>query len=207
MNELRAAVAVGEEAGRALVGPLHWPSQRLRRVQDAGVFGIADVLHAEGAADIGGQDANLVIRHVEDLRQRHLVAGDALRRHLQREAFGRLVKGRQRHARLHRHHRHAGVDDVEFCHMRGGGKRRVDLGRIAIVIIERNVIRDVIIEQRRAGFCGLRGIGHGRQRLDVEFDGLRRIARLRQRFSDHEGHGIADKAHLVGHQRRTVRLQ
>ena len=200
-------MAVGQEAGRALVGPLHGAAQRLRRVQDAGVFGIADVLHAEGAADIGGQDANLVVRHVEDFRQRHLVAGDALRRHLQRETFGRLVKGGQRHARLHRHHGDAGVDDIELGHMRCRGERRVDLGAVAIVIIERNVVRDVIVEQRRAGLGGFRGIGHGGQRLDVEFDGLRRIARLRQRFRDHKGDGIADKAHLVGRQRRTVGLQ
>ena len=200
-------MAVGEEAGRALIGPFHRAAQRLCRVQDTGVFGIADVLHAEGAADIGGQDANLVIRHVEDFRQRHLVAGDALRGHLQREAFGRLVERRQRHARLHRHHGDAGVDDIEFCHMRGSGKRGVDFCAVAIVIIERDVVRDVIIELRRAGFCGLRGIGHGRQRLDVEFDGLRRIARLCRRFRDHEGDGIADKAHFVGRQRRTVGLQ
>ena len=58
---LRAALAVGEEAGRALVGPFHRTAERLRRVQDAGIFGIVDVLHAEGAADIGGQDADLVV--------------------------------------------------------------------------------------------------------------------------------------------------
>ena len=91
--------------------------------------------------------------------------------------------------------------------MRGSSKRRVDLGGVAIVIIERDVVRDVIVEQRRAGLGGFRGIGHGRQRLDVEFDRFRRVARLRQRFRDHEGHGIADEAHLVGRQRRAVGLQ
>ena len=33
VDQLRAALAVGQEAGRALVGPLHRPSQHLRRVQ------------------------------------------------------------------------------------------------------------------------------------------------------------------------------
>ena len=33
------------------------------------------------------------------------------------------------------------------------------------------------------------------------------VARLRQRLGHHEGHGIADEAHLVGHQRRAVGLQ
>ena len=67
VDELRAALAVGQEAGRALVGPFHRTAQHLRRVRDAGVFGIVHVLHAEGAADIGGENTNLVGRHVQDL--------------------------------------------------------------------------------------------------------------------------------------------
>ena len=56
--------------------------------------------------------------------------------------------------------------------MRGAGERGVDLGGVAIVIVERDVVRDVIVELRRAGLGGLRGVGHGGQRLDIEFDGL-----------------------------------
>ena len=176
-------------------------------MQDAGIFGIVDVLHAERAADIGGQDANLVVRHVEDLRQRHLVAGDALGRNLQRVALARLVVGRQRHARLHRHHGDAGIDDVELGDMRGAGECGLDLGGVAIVIVERDVVGDVIVELRRAGLGGFGGVGHGGQRLDIEFDGFGGVARLRQRLGDHEGYGIADEAHLVGHQRGAVGLQ
>ena len=91
--------------------------------------------------------------------------------------------------------------------MRCGRERRVDLGGVAIVIIERDVVGDVIVKQRRAGFGRFRGIGHGRQRLDVEFDRFSGIARLRQCFRDHEGHGIADEAHLVGRKRKAVGLQ
>ena len=207
MHDLRAAVAVGEEAGGALVGPFHRPAQHLRRVRDAGIFGIVHVLHAERAADIGGQDANLVVRHVQDFRERDLVAGHALGRHLHRKALAGLVVGRQRHAWLHRHHGDAGVDDIDLGHMRGCGKRRIDPGGIAIVIVERGVVGDVVIELRRARLCRFLGIGHGRERLDVEFDGLCGIARLRQRFGDHEGHGIADKAHFVRRQRHPVGLQ
>ena len=91
--------------------------------------------------------------------------------------------------------------------MRGAGERRIDLVGVAIMIIERDIVGDVVVKLRRAGFCRFRGIGHGRQRLDVEFDGFRRVARLRQRFRDHEGDGIADEADLVGRQRRAVGLQ
>ena len=47
MDQLRAALAVRQEAVGALVGPFHRAAQRLRRVQDAGIFGIVDVLHPE----------------------------------------------------------------------------------------------------------------------------------------------------------------
>ena len=167
MDDLGAAVAVGQKTGRALIGPFHRTAQRLRRVQDAGIFGIVDVLHAEGAADIGGQDADLVVRYIQDLRQRHLVAGDALGRNLQRIALVRLVEGRQRHARLHRHHGDASVDDIELRDMRGAVEGRVDPGGVAIVIIERDVVGDVLVKLRRAGLCRLRGIGHGGKRLNI----------------------------------------
>ena len=91
--------------------------------------------------------------------------------------------------------------------MRGTGEGRVDLRGVAIVIIERDVVGDVIVKLRRAGLCGFGGIGDGGQRLDVELDGFRGIARLRQRFGHHEGDGIADEAHLVGRQRMAVGLQ
>ena len=170
-------------------------------------FGIVHVLHAEGTADIGGENTNLVGRHVQDFCKAGLVAGDALGRNLQRETLAGLVVGRQRHARLHRDDGDAGVDDVELGHMRGGSKRRVDLRGVAIVIVERDVVGDVVVEQRRAGLGGFRSVGHGGQRRDIEFDGFSGIARLRQRFRDHEGHGIADEAHLVGRKRGAVGLQ
>ena len=91
--------------------------------------------------------------------------------------------------------------------MGGGGERRLDLVAVAVVIIQRDIVGDMVIELRRAGFCGFSGVGHGGQRLDVEFHGLCGIARLRQGFGDHEGQGVADKAHLVGRQRGAVALQ
>ena len=91
--------------------------------------------------------------------------------------------------------------------MGGAGEGRVDLGGVAIVIVQRDVVGDVIVELRRAGLGGFLGVGHGGQRIDVELDRFAGIARLRQRLGHHEGHGIADIAHLVGHQRHAVGLQ
>ena len=91
--------------------------------------------------------------------------------------------------------------------MRGAGKRSVDLGGVAIVIVERDIVGDVIVKLRRAGLGGFGGVGHGGQRLDVELDRFRGVACLRQRFGDHEGHGVADETHLVARQRMAVGLQ
>ena len=207
VDQLSAAVTVGQKAGRALVGPLHRAAERLGRMQDTDIFGIADILHAEGAADIGGENADLVVRHVEDLGQRRLVAGNALRGHLQRVALGLVVVMRQRHARLHRDDSHAGVDDVEPGHMRRLGEGRLDPGGVAIVIVERDIVRDVIVKLRCAGFCRFGRAGDGRKGLDVNLDCFCCIARPRQRFRHHDGNGIADEAHLVDGKRRPVGLQ
>ena len=129
------------------------------------------------------------------------VAGDALGRDLDGVALAGLVVGGERRARLHRHHGDAGVDDVEFGHMGGAGKSGLDLGGVAIVIIQRHIVGDVIVELRRAGLGGFRGVGDGGQGIDIEHHGFAGVARLRQRLGDHEGDGIADIAHLVGHQR------
>jgi hypothetical protein len=113
----------------------------------------------------------------------------------------------ERDAWLHRDHGNAGVDDVEPGHVGGAGEGRIDFGGIAIVIVEGDVVGDVIVKLRRAGPGGFGGIGHRRQRLDVELDRFGRVARLRHRFGHDEGEGIADIAHLVGRKRHAVGLQ
>jgi hypothetical protein len=166
-------------------------------MQDAGIFGIIEVLHPERAADIGGEDADLLRRYVENARHDRLVAGHALGRNLQRVALARLVVSPKRDARLHRHHGDAGVDDVELRHMRRAGEGRVDPGGVAVVIVERDVVGDVIVELRRAGFCGFLGIGDGGERLDIHLDGFGGVTCLGYRLRHHEGDGVADIANPV----------
>ena len=91
--------------------------------------------------------------------------------------------------------------------MGGGGESGLDLGGVAIVIIQRHVVWDVIVKLRRAGFCSLFGAGDGGQGIDIEHHRFAGIARLRQRLGHDEGYGVADIAHLVGHQRAAVGLQ
>jgi hypothetical protein len=91
--------------------------------------------------------------------------------------------------------------------MRGAGEGGFDFGGVAIVIIQRHVVGDVIVELRRARFCSLLGAGDRWQRIDIDHHGFPGVARLRQRLGNHEGDGIADIAHLVGHQRGAIGLQ
>ena len=71
--------------------------------------------------------------------------------------------------------------------MGGARKCRIDLGGVAIVIVERDVVGDVLVELRRAGLCRFRGIGHGGQRLDVDLDRFGGIACLRRGLRDDNG--------------------
>jgi hypothetical protein len=91
--------------------------------------------------------------------------------------------------------------------MRRLGEGVGDLGGVAKMIVQRHIVRDVIVELRRAGFCRFLGAGHGRQRVDIQHHGFAGVARLRQRLSHHKRHGVADKTHLVADQCGTVRLQ
>ena len=92
MNLLRPPMAVGQETGRALVSPFDGPVQDLGRMQDADVFRIVDVLHAERTPDIRRQQVNLLVRHLQDvLRKIGAVTGNALGRKLDRVALGGLV--------------------------------------------------------------------------------------------------------------------
>ena len=206
VDVLRTALTVGQEAGGAFVDPLHRTTEHFRGIQDAHVFGIVDVLHPERAADIGGEDAHLLVRQLHILGEVGAIARDALGRHLDRVVIGGLVVGRQTDARLHRHHGDAGVGDVEFRDMRRALEGGIDRSRITEVIVQRHVVRDVVVELRRAGLRRFRSVGDGGQFVDVEHDGFGGVACLRQRLGDDKGHGIADIAHLVGHQRHAIGL-
>ena len=70
---------------------------------------------------------------------------------MQGEAPAGLIVDADRRARLHGVDDHAAVDELEPRDMRGLGKSRRDLLAVAIMIVERDVVRRFLIEKRRAG--------------------------------------------------------
>ena len=203
---LRAAVMIGYETAGALVGPFHRTPQSAGGVQDADVFRIDRSLHAERAADLTGHHAHLVGGRAQDIHQRGLHAVDALARGIERPFAARRVVFADRGARLHGVDHHALIGGFKPRDVFGLGEGLGDLGGIAIVIIERDIVRHGIEDQRRAGLHRIGGLEHDRQRLDVDRDRLGGILGLRNGFRDDAGDRIADEAHLVAGERRSRRV-
>ena len=90
--------------------------------------------------------------------------------------------------------------------MRGGRKRGVDGGGVAEVIVERNVARNVVVQQRRARARGVFQADDGGERIDIDLDGFGRILGGEHGLGDHASDGIADVAHLVLGERAAPRL-
>ncbi len=202
-----AAVIVGQEAPGTFVGPFDRPAKRARGVQRADIFRIGAAFHAEGAADIAGHNANLLGRNVEQRGDCRAQAEHTLAADMQGEAPGcRIVFG-DRRTRLHGIDHDAAVDDVEAGDVGGAREGFGDLFAVAIMKIEWNVVRDIVIDARRV-VCGGRIQPHyRRQMIDVDRDGFGGVLGLHRGLRDDAGHRIADEAHLVGGERRARRLE
>ena len=67
LGDVIAAVGVGDETFRTLAGPLHRPVELARRPQTNDLLRIDEDLRAEAAADVGRDDAQLVLgRHADE---------------------------------------------------------------------------------------------------------------------------------------------
>ncbi len=80
-----------------------------------------------------------------------------------------------------------------FCLGKGLG----DFGRVAKVIVERDVVRHGIEHQRRAGLHRVRRLEHNGQRLDIERHRFGCVFRLCDRFRNDAGDGISDETDFV----------
>ncbi len=155
---------------------------------------------------MAGQHAELLGLDLEDVRHVGAQAEHPLRRRVQREAPGLAIILRERRARLHRVHHHAAVDELEGRDMRGLGESGRHLLAVAEMIVERDVARRLLVDERRARSRRLLGAHHRGQRIDIDLDRLGGVLGRERGLGDDAGDGIADEAHLVARQRRPRRL-
>ncbi len=90
-----AAVGVVHHALGARGDPLHRAAELLRRPHDEKIVGIGAALEAEAAADVRRDDADLVLRHMEDVADLHAHAVRVLRRRIERVLVGRAPHSRR----------------------------------------------------------------------------------------------------------------
>ena len=125
-RDVIAALIVGDETFRAILLPFHRPRDLAARPDHERMLGIDESLHAEAAADIGRDQAQLVLRQFQhDLGQRIAHEMRALGRGVERRAAAcRIVIG-DGVARLHGIDHDAVVEKVERDDVRRLGERGV----------------------------------------------------------------------------------
>ena len=198
-----AAVMVVEHALAAGGDPFHRPAQLARRPQHQHVVRERPALEAEAAADVGRHHADVVLRHVQHVRQLHAHAVRILRRGVERVEIVDRVVVADRDARLHRDRREPVVLDAQLDHVLGLGEGRVGRVLVAEHQAERDIaVRVVVPDLGRAVLGGVLEIDHRRQRLVLDLDQLGGVARLRQRLGDHERDPVADVTDPIGDQDR-----
>ncbi len=183
-----AALVGGQEVLDAVLGPFHRPPQVGRRDRRRDDLGRDRALAAEGAADIGHDHPNRLLREAEDVGELGQGAVGILCRAPHGQPARAGVGLDHAPARLDRHRGHPGQRVAPAHHVRGGGESRIHLPGGARPSQER-----VIGGPRR---------DHGGTRLVVDLDQLGRVLGERARPRDHRGDWLADVAHLVGRQDR-----
>ena len=105
--DLVALLNRGKEVLHAVLDPLHRPAEQPRRGGDGDFFRIDEELGAEAAADIGGADADAIVGHAEERRERHPQIVRHLRRRPNRQAVFAGLIARDRAASFDRMRRAA----------------------------------------------------------------------------------------------------
>jgi hypothetical protein len=198
-----ARLVVALERFGAARHPVHRAPDLLCRDQHRDIFRIRRGLHAEGAADIAGQQPHLLRR--DDEAGGKLVAqhARALRRHAQEVFVFRRVVACRRATRLHRGDDDALVDLGHFRHVRGASELTIDPFELGVVArcrrheVEGDIARRFGPELRRAGCDGVLDIDDRGKRLIVDGDDLRGVLGDLECFGDYQHDGLADEHDAV----------
>ena len=193
-RDVVAPMGVAQEGFCALGGPFHRAAQFTRRVAAQHMLGIDEQLHAEAAADIGGDDAEGFLVHLEDgIAQDVLQQPAALCVGAQGEAPA--FELRQCGPRLHGGDDDAVVDDRQPGDMGCLGEEFLGFVLLADLPVEHLIAAQFRPDQRGPGIKARREVGGGGQGVVIDDNQLRRIARNGGAVRHDEGHRIAGMAH------------
>ena len=197
-RDVVAALRVAHEVIGAVGGPFDGLAQLARGDRDQRVFAIGKQLCAEAAADVGADHPHLFHRHLQHhAAQDFAQAMAALAADRQRQVIALGVVFGDRGARFHEVGDDARIDDRYF-----GDRMRLGKGGLGCLLVadrhvEQHIAGLVGPDLRRALLDGVDEADHRGQRRPFDVDRLDRVAGLVDGIGDHEGHGVADMAHLV----------
>ena len=202
-GDVIAAVGVGQERLGPVRCPLDDAAGLLRRPEADDLLGIGEDLRAEAAADVGGDDPELVLRRdideggEHDPKEMRVLGGVP-----ERQMFVAGIVLGDHGTRLHGARHRAVVDDIEPGDVRGAGERLLGRRGVAELPVEDQVVGAGFVDLRSAGFQRRRGVHHRRQHVVVDVHRGGCILGLSPGFGDDRQNGLADEAHAPDRQRR-----
>ena len=185
-----AAVGGGEEFLQPRGGPFHRAADLAGGVGGDDILRVQAGFHAEAAADVADDDADLFGGETERAAEGVAGAGGHLAGEAQRQAVGCAVIGGEGAARLHGCGGEALVDEVEGDDVGGGGEGGVEGGGVAVLHLGGDVAGGGGPDERRAGGGGLLQFGDDWQFVIVDEDGFERVLGLFGGFGDQRDHGL-----------------
>src|SRR5262249_46683855 len=175
-----------------------------RGVKEANIFRKHGGLHAERAADLAGQHVHVFAFKAERCAKMRPTPECARRWTVKHESA--VIACGNRPPRLDAIDHEPAVHKIKPGDMRCARESGFPRLGVAVVIIECDIARHIVVKLWRAivrgFFCG----NHRGQGLDVDDDCLSRVYRLHQRRGNHAGNGIADITHAIGRQCVTPRF-
>ena len=205
-GDIVSPMCVGLEGFRALGRPFHRALQLAGGEAGQHMFGIQKQLHAEATADIGGDNAEMIFRQVED------AAGQKLPH--QPRPLGIGVQSPFSAGRIIIRHRragfHAGDDNAVIHHGQARNMRSLGEKRVGLVLVTDMPIKAGIVRRTRPdlwlAWLGRAGkIGSGGQDVVFHLNRLSGIARGLGAFGHHKGDRVTHMAHRAIRQHRARR--
>ena len=192
----------------ALAGPFHRTADLAGGPGDDGLFRVVVDFGAETAADVGGDDPQLVLRDVQHVgahqqpdHMRVLAGG------VEGEVGGGGIEVAERDAGLHRVWDQPVVGQVQFHDLGSAGEDAIDHGLIANHPIVADVACHTVMHLDRVGLDGIGQVRDSGQVGVVDFQQFRGILRFLLRLRDHDGNRVADMPHLADRDHRMRRLR